>query len=583
MRIGNRLSRMAPRFWRSAGETDPHQNLFNYRHIWLLSVGLLSLVTLVPLGVIFVADYQITQSAIQAESVARMTRLTSNTRRTIGFFLEERLAALQFTVREETTSELRDPERLSQVLRNLKSGFGGFIDLGLINGEGIQVAYAGPYELLGRSYADQTWFLQTMETGSSVSDTFLGYRKAPHMTAAVRIDTIEQGCCVLRATLDGEYLFSILSALDLSDQGDAFLVNREGVIQSPSRFHGGLLEKLDIDVPPYNEHTQVVEVTDREGNQLQVGYAFIKNSPLVLMLVSPKADALRTWFNLRQQMLWFFVGSVIAIVLALAGISSYMVNRVYEADQTRLRTLHQMEHTSRLASIGRLAAGVAHEINNPLAIINEKAGLMRDLFEFKEEYAKDDRLLRMLDSITASVERCGTITKQLLSFARHFEVDIKPVNLGKLIEDVLSFLRKEAEYRGIAISVNLEENLPEILTDRGTVQQILVNLVNNALQAMHEGGRLDVVGERTDEGIKLTVSDTGCGIAEENLKRIFEPFFTTKKGKGGTGLGLSITYGLVKKLHGKLDVQSELGKGTTFSVVLPLAHEEKRNEGPTCG
>jgi signal transduction histidine kinase len=233
--------------------------------------------------------------------------------------------------------------------------------------------------------------------------------------------------------------------------------------------------------------------------------------------------------------------------------------------------LHEMEYSNKLASIGRLAAGVAHEINNPLAIINEKAGLVKDLISYTGSCPADTRIIGLIDSVLSSVERCGTITKRLLSFARHMEVNIESINLGKVIDDVLGFLHKEAEYRNITVNLDIAPNIPEFRSDRGKLQQIFLNIVNNAFTAMDVGGRLDISVRLDDKKcITAKISDNGCGMSEEDLGKIYEPFFSTKTKTGGTGLGLSITYGLVQELGGKIQVTSKKGSGTTFTVSLPL-------------
>jgi signal transduction histidine kinase len=176
-----------------------------------------------------------------------------------------------------------------------------------------------------------------------------------------------------------------------------------------------------------------------------------------------------------------------------------------------------------------------------------------------------------IDSIIDAVERCGTITRQLLGFARRFNVQAQPVDLKHMVTEVLDFHKKEAEYRNIAIQVDIPETLPLIETDRGKLQQILLNLVNNAFQAIDNGCLVDIRAAMVGpEKVRLFIHDNGCGIPEAYLNKIFEPFFTTKKEGQGTGLGLSITYGLVQKLGGNITVQSKSGQGTTFVVTLPV-------------
>ncbi len=564
------MDRLRPEFWNGAADGGPYRSLFNYRRVWRLSVLLLAAVTLTPLCIMTVIDFNVTKQAVTQENLHRTTITTSNTRRTLSYFLDERLAALNFAAREESSRQLAVKGRLGALLADLKAAFGGFMDLGVIDATGRQIAYDGPYDLLGIDYSSQEWFKKTMASGSYISDVFLGFRNVPHMIIAVRGENPDGGAFVLRASVDTQRINDILAGLDLSGGGDAFLVNREGILQTVSRSHGSVFEHVSIAVPEGADRTEVREIPDDDG--LIVGYASIERTPLVLMVVKRQAELMRPWYAMRVNLIGFLGASILVILVVILGVATYMVEKIFHADQTRAKTMHQMEHTNRMASIGRLAAGVAHEINNPLAIINEKAGLMQDLIRFSKEPPSPDRLSGLVDSILASVERAGTITKRLLSFARHLEVHIEAVNLRKIAEEVLSFLTKEAEYRRIGVEVAADPAVPDIESDRGKLQQILLNLINNAFQAMDDGGSLRVrVFSPDAQHVAVSVADNGCGIPAADVKRIFEPFFSTKKKKGGTGLGLSITYGLVQELGGTLGVESELGHGSTFTVTFPLA------------
>jgi signal transduction histidine kinase len=181
------------------------------------------------------------------------------------------------------------------------------------------------------------------------------------------------------------------------------------------------------------------------------------------------------------------------------------------------------------------------------------------------------------DSILSSVKRCSDVTRRLLNFARDTESETRPVDLSATVTEVLGFLGKEAEYRSIDVEVDIDEQLPVVETNRGRLQQILLNLINNAFAAVEDGGHIGIsVRKSTDDSFTIEVEDNGCGMSEHELKRIFEPFYTTKRGRGGTGLGLSITYSLARELGGNIDVQSTLGKGTRFQVKLPLAPKPKK-------
>jgi len=247
--------------------------------------------------------------------------------------------------------------------------------------------------------------------------------------------------------------------------------------------------------------------------------------------------------------------------------------------EKRESMMAEIEHTSKLASIGRLAAGVAHEINNPLAIISAKTGLVMDLLELSEDFKYKEKIASEINGTSDAVERCKVITHRLLGFARRMDVTLEPININNLMREVLSFLDKEALYRGINFDLNLGESLPVIDSDRGQLQQIFLNLLNNAIDAIDKDGRITISTKKRDKNsIQVDVIDNGKGIPPDIISHIFEPFFTTKDSgeKKGTGLGLFITYGLVKKLGGLISVQSSMGAGTTFTIILPIKIKLRR-------
>ncbi|MFC1816778.1 sensor histidine kinase [Thermodesulfobacteriota bacterium] len=567
------MAHLKPRFWNVGISVTQGQILFNYRKFWLFSVTLRSLVSLVPVAILFMFTYMLEAKAIRNENHLHTVRLTSNTRRTLTYFFEERLDALRFIIQEEKFKTLNDSGSLSYILRSLQRGFGSYIDLGLIIESGLQTNYVGPFDLKNRNYSDQQWFATCVTNGSYLSDVFLGYRKLPHIIIALKRPMQNGSFYILRATLDIKKLIQILSSLELSERSEAIICNRSGQLQTPSKYYGELLERVDLPIPEFSKYSQVMETVDKTGNSIMIGYAYIENSPYILMLVKRSKEIMKGWYSLRNEINWAFGISAIATLIIVLGISTFMINKIFDADQKRLRAMERLESSSRLISLGRLAAGVAHEINNPLAVIGENAGLVDDIFNLKKEYNDDQQIKELIAAVLESVERCGEITKQLLEFARHFETKIQPIHLKKTISGVLSFLRKEASYRNISIHIDIPENFPVIYSDYGSLQQIFLNLINNAFQAMDTDGRLDILAAKHAEGhVSISVKDNGSGISEEDLKEIFEPFFSTKGMRGGTGLGLSITFGLVRKLKGEISVDSKIGQGSIFIVTLPIRH-----------
>jgi len=263
--------------------------------------------------------------------------------------------------------------------------------------------------------------------------------------------------------------------------------------------------------------------------------------------------------------------SIIFMLTVIIRMTNLLSNRIRAGDESQEAILLEAEHVSKLASIGRLAAGVAHEINNPLAIINQKAGLMSDILEMSEEYKHKQKLEDSIKGIQNAVSRSTVITRRLLGFARRMDVKLEEIDINDLIQEVLGFLDRVVLNQKVQISLSLSSKLPKIRSDRGQLQQIFLNILNNAVDAVGEEGQIDVSTKLTGTNTaQVTIKDNGPGIPPDILKKIFEPFFTTKEAGKGTGLGLAITYGLVKKRGGDISVESRLGKGTTFTIDLPI-------------
>jgi len=573
------IQKLKPPFWdHPENLSGPFRHMFNFRRIWKMTVCLMAVVTLFPLITITLIDYNFTQKSIESEILLRTARIASNFKRSLSFFLTERKSALDFLVHDNSFESLNDETHLSRLLYNLQQSFGGgFEDLSLIDANGHQRTYVGPHKLEGKDYSGQPWFDKVREKGIYISDVFMGFRQSPHLVIAVKYDLPDGSFYVLRSSVGTVRFNNQLAEMELSGRGDAFIINQQGILQTPARYYGNVLEKFPLEIPQYSEKTEVFEKTDSKGEELIIGYAYIPDTPFILMVIKHKEDLMSSWHETRMKLIGFLFFNITVILLVIFSVTTYMVNNLYITDQNRLTSLHELEYASKMASIGRLAAGIAHEINNPLAIINEKAGLMKDLFAIKKEYANDSRLSGIVDSILSSVKRCATITKRLLGFARQPDISIQSLKVGELIREVLSFTGKEAEYRSIDVVVDIPENIPEIESDRSKLQQIFLNLINNSFAAMEADNSLYISAQNEKDGrISINVCDTGCGIPAPDLERIFEPFFSTKTQKGGTGLGLSITYNLVREIGGTIEVHSTVGEGTTFVVTLPLKMKEKK-------
>jgi two-component system NtrC family sensor kinase len=290
------------------------------------------------------------------------------------------------------------------------------------------------------------------------------------------------------------------------------------------------------------------------------------------------ADLDRT-FMLTTVLIFF---GLVAIIIMAFTLSQAVVKRVAKADSEKQLMSKKVVEASKLASVGELAAGIAHEINNPVAIMVEEAGWMGDLMEEAtiEDSETRSEFERAIRQIQTQGKRCKQITHKLLSFARQTDTTVQEVNIIELLEQMVELSSQRAKYGMVEIRANIPRNLPSLRISISEMQQVFFNLINNAIDAMeNQGGTLTISCQQENSFIVVNVSDTGQGIPEANLDRIFDPFFTTKPVGKGTGLGLSICYGIMEKMGGKIEVQSTVGSDTTFSVFIPIQTAAYRQGG----
>jgi two-component system NtrC family sensor kinase len=246
------------------------------------------------------------------------------------------------------------------------------------------------------------------------------------------------------------------------------------------------------------------------------------------------------------------------------------------------RTERDLARSERLASLGRLAASVAHEINNPISGVLNLSMLMQRLL--KEDGIPEGRVeefRRYLSQVTSETARVGRIVSDLLSFSRQSKRQLGPADLNEIVRSTLSLLAHKAGEAGVQLDTDLAEDLPPWTCDASQIEQIVTNLVSNGIEAVPRGGRVSVRTATTDGGrsLLLEVGDTGSGIRKDDLQRIFDPFFTTKEDAKGVGLGLAVVYGIVEAHGGEISVDSAEGAGTTFRVRFFLCTADPPREG----
>lgn len=534
-------------------------------------VLIMAAAALIPLLIFAAINYMEFQETFTREAQTPFRSMVSKSKNALELFLAERSSTVSLIASVYSYDDLTDPKTLQRIFMVMQKEFAGFVDLGLVSEEGVLVNYAGPHkELLGMDYSQQDWFHQVRAQNRFVSEVFQGFRNSPHIVIAVQ-HTLEDGrSWIVRATIDTNQFNKLIASMNLDPDSDVFLVNRQGILQTDSSYYGKTLEQMPFNMPIPTYGANVVKSQDNNGTPILLAYSYFADSDFVIMGVKPTSGIFRSWFILRTDLLVIFCASALGIYFVAARSVGQIITRLRESDEEREQAFMQMEHSHKLSSIGRLAAGVAHEINNPLAIINEKAGLLQDLLQIEKDFSRSAQFEKQLSAISAAVTRCRDITHRMLGFARRMEVKIEELDVNAMINETLLFLGKEAQHRKVNIVLDLAEDLPKIDSDRGQLQQVFLNVMNNALAAVCEGGQTVIKScARDADTIAVSFTDNGCGMNEDTKKHIFEPFFTTKK-EEGTGLGMSIIYGIVKRHGGDIEVESELDKGTTVTIILPV-------------
>jgi two-component system NtrC family sensor kinase len=262
-------------------------------------------------------------------------------------------------------------------------------------------------------------------------------------------------------------------------------------------------------------------------------------------------------------------GSLDKAYTELRALTNTLEQRVEQKTQELKSAQLQIVRAEKLASLGRMAAGVAHELNSPLTGVLTFAHLVA------KKVPKDSQEAADLQVIITETNRCARIIKDLLQFARETQIAQREEDLNGIVRNTMAILQPQAQFHNVNVIQSLDESLPKVVVDAAHIKQVLMNIVLNAVEAMGQKGDLEIRTRREGRQVVLTIRDSGCGIPSDNLSRIFDPFFTTKDPGKGTGLGLAVSLKLIENHGGTIDVTSELGKGSTFRVVLPVPESGK--------
>jgi len=548
-----------------------------YRKLQQKIITLTLLVAFTPLLILGITMYHQFANTSREKTDEQIRYRARSQAEAVDRFLKERTAILGSMVDTHSFKEMTDEGNLSRIFEIMNSRCGAFVDLGVIDQNGQHLAYVGPYDLKGKNYFDQPWFAEVVSTGVYKSDVFMGYRKQPHFIIAVRRYE-KQNPWILRATIDPDILGEIVRSAHIGKTGDTYIINRQGVYQTKPRFKGKILSTMDLDTNLFGGQVEVVEKRSEEGRAMLYAGSWLKDDKWLLMVQQEPGELMSGLLAVRFAEIAIILCGLIGIIVTTIFTTRLVIDRLKKSDDKMAELNAELVQSDKLASLGKLAAGVAHEINNPLAVILQKTGWMEDLL-LEEEFRKSENIEEYqlsIQKIEEHVDRARKVVHNMLGYARKMEPRLEDVDINETLNQTIDMLENYSRNNNIEIQTNFVEYVPIIASDQARLQQVFLNLMNNAIDAIGKDGLIEIESSCDNSSIYISIADDGPGISDEMQKRIFDPFFTTKETGKGTGLGLWVTFNIIEKMGGTIRVKSEAGKGTKFTIQIPITRPEKK-------
>lgn len=538
------------------------------KHGIIIGLFVTYLIPVVALTLYF--NYQF-NSNMRESGKLQLAAVAESQRNTIDLFMQKRIVNVFNLFHMKDFSLKPSGEDMQAFLENLIRADDAFVDVGLIYPDGRQTGYAGPYpHLRSKNYSNEKWYKNLIDQQESyiITDLYMGLRGHPHFTIGVK-QLVDDHYYVIRTSVYPDKLADFLHSESRGKQARGFLINKDGVYQVVGSGFGEVPEPAFF-VPGAGKAGEV-ELIEVDGQSLLAAYTWLKEVPWCLVMLQPEKVAFEEMYVIRNTMIIGAAGLILGIMIFIWIIVSHLFKRAQAVDQERMELKSQLYHAHKLVSVGQLAGGVAHEINNPLAIIESEAGIIRDMLDPAMGMASSpEDVCKELDEIDKAINRAKGITQKMLSFVRKTEPKLVKCDVNQLLDDVILGVNEQEFYvSDINLAKDYASDLPMLYLDPDLMRQVFLNLINNASDAVESGDTITLKTEFADGWVKITVADTGRGIEAVELEKIFMPFFTTKKVGKGTGLGLPISLNIIEGFGGKMTVESTPGVGTAFAIFLP--------------
>lgn len=549
--------------------TNVRRNLDRTIHLAVIAASI------VPIIIVFgVMSYHL-ESSFKKVIYGQIEDAVYKDARKLENFLSERLSVLRLFM-DNNEEKLLDKSFLEHQLEALKSVYGNiYLDLGMLD---IKGNYKSSAFLKNDSKHDSTsgedWFVNAITRETYITDVYRDSSGEPYFVVAIKV-TVGEESFILKSSVDFSGITGIVNDLKTGNSGIVSIINRKGEFQyrpensevTDGKKLASFAEKNIKSVAPGSKPVII------ENNGLIYSMSLLKDGDWILVFQQKESEVLESVITARRTLL--IVLALVSAFVVIIGlmISGRIIRLIDRLENEKEELNDKVLEAGKLSSLGQMAAGIAHEINNPLAIMVEEAGWIQDILEdIPEKDSNTEEIARSVAQIRSQGIRCRNITHKLLTFARKPDQKIEPVDLSRLIREMLDLAGPKAHFNEVNISFKSDPDLPLVAASSTDLHQVFMNLINNAIDAMEDnGGQLRIeIGKLSKDKAVVTISDTGEGISADNIQKIYDPFFTTKPAGKGTGLGLSICYGIIINLGGEINVRSVPGSGTIFKVILPV-------------
>ena len=529
----------------------------HFRRLWyrvLVALMGSAFIPLVVIGGIF-SLYSV--SIFKSRTVEMLVRDVEMRQQHIDRFLQDRILELKWVARTPTAL-LIEQEHFDEYTRDLTREFPWIHDLGVFDRNGKQLAYSGSYVRETRNYSDTPWFRKAIDAGVCISDMELGYRQVPHVSIAVRRDR-DPTSLVIRASIDADTLQRQLEpGWNAFKKSDVFLIDRDGRYQTQSRTGRRLMAHSGLAIQEPFDGTRI-----HTANGEMTITAWLSETPWILVARFDVNEVFSPALELRYLSLWaLIIGGIIMIFFILLTANT-LISRL-EVKRQKIQHLNrQLRRSSFMTSTMELGISLLQEITDRLGSITVASQWMQNHLAGVITPQVDEDLKQIRESASSAQERL----KQFLSSMRSDAPMITEVNLVSVTEELVSWLKKELTLRCIRVTWAVDENVPEIRTDRSRLRHAIQNILLNAVSAVDKHGEIHIAIVAEGQEVTATITDSGPGIPEADREMIFEPLFTTKP--DGTGLGLPVARDILQALGGSLILVQPSDRGAAFRMVLP--------------